>query len=67
MLAVWVIPVVAFDVESDIQKLIAISPAEILCVVTVEVKVDPVKVNVLVLPEVDKEQDKLPAATQYVL
>jgi len=58
---------VAFDVESDIQKLIAISPAEILCVETVELKVDPVKVNVLVLPEVDKAQDKLPGATQYVL
>jgi len=67
MLAVWVIPAVAADVESDIQKLIVVSPAEILCVETLELKVDPVKVNVLVLPEVDKEQVKLPAATQYVL
>jgi len=67
MLAVWVIPVVAADVESDIQKLIAVSPAEIVCVETYLLKVDPVKVNVLVLPEVDKEQVKLPGATQYVL
>jgi len=62
---VWVIPVVAFVVESDIQKLIDVSPAEILCVETVELKVDPVKVNVFSKLDVDKEQVKLLGATQY--
>jgi len=58
---------VTFELESDIQKLIVISEAEILCVETVELKVDPVKVNVLILVEYDKLQVKLPEATQYEL
>jgi len=67
IVAEWLIALGAVVEVSDIQKLIVVSPAETLYDVTVADKVDPVKVKILTEPEFDKEQDKPPEETQYVL
>jgi len=66
IVAEWLIALGAAVEVSDIQKLIVISPAETLYDVTVEDKVDPVKVKVLTETLFDTEQDKLPEETHLV-